>query len=193
MLNASFFRSLARPLFLVCAAFAAVTTALFGQAPSAAAGFDPDVDGNVYAVAVQPDGKILVAGQFGAFRANGNTVASTRHNIARLNGDGTVDTVFDPNANGAVRVVVLQSDGKILIGGDFTTLQPGGTGTAITRNRIARLNADGSVDATFDPNISGSLQPQVLAIALQSDGRVVVGGSFTTVRPNGASAPATRR
>src|SRR5437867_3171032 len=47
---------------------------------------------------------------------------------------------FDPNANGTVRVVVVQPDGKILIGGDFTTLSPNGGG-AVTRNRIARLNA----------------------------------------------------
>ena len=46
---------------------------------------------------------------------------------------------FDPNANGAVRVVVVQPDGKILIGGDFTTLAPNG-GAAVMRNRIARLN-----------------------------------------------------
>jgi Domain of unknown function (DUF5122) beta-propeller len=46
---------------------------------------------------------------------------------------------FDPNANGTVRVVVVQPDGKILIGGDFTTLSPN-SGGAVTRNRIARLN-----------------------------------------------------
>jgi Domain of unknown function (DUF5122) beta-propeller len=51
---------------------------------------------------------------------------------------------FDPNANGWVRVVVVQPDGKILLGGDFTTLSPNG-GAAVTRNRIARLNPDGTL------------------------------------------------
>jgi beta-propeller uncharacterized protein DUF5122 len=50
-----------------------------------------------------------------------------------------------------VRVVVVQPDGKILIGGDFTTLSPDG-GVAVTRNHIARLNADGTLDTAFDAN-----------------------------------------
>src|SRR5436853_4952315 len=84
---------------------------------------------------------------------------------------------FDPNANGTVRVVVVQPDGKILIGGDFTTLSPNG-GVAVTRNRIARLNPDGTLDAAFNPNANGT----VFAIAVQADGRIVAGGGF-----NGAS------
>ena len=58
---------------------------------------------------------------------------------------------FDPNANGTVRVVVVQSDGKILLGGDFTTLAPNG-GTTVTRNHIARLNPDGTLDTAFNPS-----------------------------------------
>ena len=81
---------------------------------------------------------------------------------------------FDPNANGTVRVVVVQPDGKILIGGDFTTLSPNG-GAAVTRNRIARLNADGTLDTAFNPNANGTLS----AIAVQSDGKVLVGGLFS--------------
>ena len=61
---------------------------------------------------------------------------------------------FDPNANGPVRVVVVQPDGKILIGGDFTTLSPNG-GASVTRNHIARLNPDGTLDTAFDPNANG--------------------------------------
>jgi trimeric autotransporter adhesin len=59
---------------------------------------------------------------------------------------------------------VIQSDGKIVIGGVFTTV--GGLG----RNRIARLNSDGTLDATFNANSNNA----VYAIALQSDGRMVV-------------------
>ena len=81
---------------------------------------------------------------------------------------------FDPNANGAVRVVVVQPDGKILIGGDFTTLSPNG-GAAVTRNRIARLNPDGTLDTAFNPNANDT----VYAIAVQADGKILVGGDFT--------------
>ncbi|MDQ6630665.1 MAG: hypothetical protein M3Y82_02780, partial [Verrucomicrobiota bacterium] len=84
---------------------------------------------------------------------------------------------FDPNANDAIRVVVLQPDGKILLGGDFTTLAPNG-GAAVTRNHIARLNSNGTLDTTFNPNANGSVN----AIALQADGKILVGGAF-----NGAS------
>ena len=59
------------------------------------------------------------------------------NNAATVRGQ-TADE-FDPNANDLVRVVVVQPDGKILIGGHFTTLSPNG-GAPVTRNRIARLN-----------------------------------------------------
>src|SRR5438874_323271 len=85
---------------------------------------------------------------------------------------------FDPNANGTVRVVVVQPDGKILIGGDFTTLSPNGGG-AVTRNRIARLNPDGTLDNAFNPNASDA----VFTIAVQADGKILVGGHF-----NGANS-----
>ena len=94
---------------------------------------------------------------------------------AEVRGQSTVDG-FDPNANGVVRVVVVQPDGKILIGGDFTMLSPNG-GVAVTRNRIARLNPDGTVDTAFNPNASG----RVLSIAVQADGKVLAGGSFTSI------------
>ena len=83
---------------------------------------------------------------------------------------------FDPNANGMVQVVVVQPDGKILIGGNFTTLSPNG-GAAVTRNFIARLNTDGTLDAAFNPNADAAID----AIAVQADGKILVGGGFTSV------------
>src|SRR2546428_554657 len=56
---------------------------------------------------------------------------------------------FNPGANGIVYSLAIQSDGKILAGGAFTAL--GGQ----TRNRIARLNADGTLDTTFNPGANG--------------------------------------
>src|SRR5688572_21772782 len=75
---------------------------------------------------------------------------------AAAHGQSALDG-FDPNADGVVRVVVVQPDGKILIGGDFTTV------LGVARSRIARLNPNGTLDTAFDPNASNS----VLAIALQ--------------------------
>ena len=68
----------------------------------------------VFATAVQPDGKILIGGSFTS------VLGVARNNIARLNTDGTLDTAFNPNANGAVYSIAVQADGKILVGGSFT-------------------------------------------------------------------------
>jgi uncharacterized delta-60 repeat protein len=91
---------------------------------------------------------------------------------AGLRGQSALDG-FDPNANGRIWAVVVQSDGKILIGGDFTTVSPNG-GAAVARNRIARLNADGTLDPVFNPNANDS----VYAIAVQPDGKILAGGFF---------------
>src|SRR5438309_11824615 len=94
---------------------------------------------------------------------------------AAVRGQSALDG-FDPNANDSIFVVVAQPDGKILIGGDFTMLSPNG-GVAVTRNHIARLNPDGTVDTTFNPNAGAP----VFAIALQPDGKILVGGHFDSI------------
>jgi uncharacterized delta-60 repeat protein len=83
----------------------------------------------------------------------------------------SVNDGFNPDPNGLVSSIAVQADGKILVGGDFTAfgLQ--------TRNYIARLNTDGTVDATFDPNANGP----VIYVAAQADGKILVGGEFTTI------------
>jgi len=96
-----------------------------------------------------------------------------------MHGQSALDG-FNPNVDGNVYAVVVQPDGKTLIGGTFTSISPP-NGTRVVRNRIARLNSDGSVDAAFDPNVDGSVR----TIALQADGRVLVGGSFTAVGGQG--------
>src|SRR4051812_48864551 len=98
--------------------------------------------------------------------------------VASLSAQSIVDD-FDPNANGNVIAIVQQPDGKILIGGDFTTLSPNG-GPTVTRNHIARLNSDGTLDTAFDPNVN-SVSSTVLSIALQTDGKILVGGIFTSI------------
>jgi uncharacterized delta-60 repeat protein len=97
------------------------------------------------------------------------------YGTAAVRGQSALDG-FDPNANGIIRAVVVQPDGKILIGGDFTSLSPNG-GAAVTRNFLARLNPDGTLDTAFNPNASG----EVAAIAVQADGKILAGGSFTSI------------
>ncbi|MGI8967189.1 MAG: delta-60 repeat domain-containing protein, partial [Limisphaerales bacterium] len=150
-----------------------------GQSPLD--GFDPNANNLVRVVVVQPDGKIIIGGDFTSLAPNGSAVP--RNYIARLNTDGTLDSSFNPNADSSVFSIAVQSDGKILIGGVFTTLSPNG-GAAVPRNRIARLNADGTLDTAFDPNANGP----VLSIAAQSDGKILIGGEFNSLAPNGGAA-----
>ena len=132
------------------------------------------VDSTVVQTAVQPDGKILIAGWFSTLQ-DASFTTYTRNGFARLNADGSVDTTFGSGtgANSVpINAMVLQPDGKVLIAGSFTSIH----GT--TRNAVARLNSDGSLDTTFDPG-SGSAST-VRALALQPDGKILVGGDFTT-------------
>ncbi|QBB69066.1 hypothetical protein ELE36_00980 [Pseudolysobacter antarcticus] len=149
--------------------------------------FNPNANDDVYALALQPDGKLVLGGLFTSLSPNG-AGAVTRNSIARLNADGSMDSTFDPNASSYVKSVALQPGGKIVLGGDFTSLSPNG-GVAVTRNRIARLNADGGLDTAFDPNAND----RVIALAVQPDGKLVVGGQFTSLAPNGGIAVTRNR
>ncbi|RYD67312.1 MAG: choice-of-anchor D domain-containing protein, partial [Verrucomicrobiaceae bacterium] len=152
------------------------------------ASFDPQANNKVESIAVQADGKILIGGSFSELQPNGAASPIARSRIARLNADGTVDAGFDPNADATVYSMALQADGKVLVGGDFSTLQPNGAGAATARNRIARLNADGSLDSGFDPRADN----QVASVMVQEDGKILLGGGFTSLQPNGAGAATAR-
>ena len=149
--------------------------------------FNPGANDWVLALAVQADGKILVSGLFTTL-GGGGTGTTTRNHIGRLNADGSLDTSFDPGANGSVFALAVQADGKILVGGGFTTLGGGGTGTT-TRNRIGRLNPDGTLDTSFDPGASSG----VYALAVQADGKILVGGDFTTLGGGGTGTTTRNR
>lgn len=87
---------------------------------------------------------------------------------------------FNPQPNSSVTFynvagLAVQPDGKILVGGLFTTV--GG----VTRNHIARINPDGSLDSGFNPDAGGATSWAVEAILVQSDGKVIIGGSFNTI------------
>jgi uncharacterized delta-60 repeat protein len=144
------------------------------RAQSALDGFDPSPDAPVLAVAVQPDGKILIGGSFRVVHSEGFGIK--RSGIARLLPDGRVDPTFNPIANDSVRAIALQPDGKILIGGDFTTLSPNNTGP-VARARLARLHPDGTIDTTFNADTNGRIN----VITMHPAGRILVGGDFTSV------------
>jgi uncharacterized delta-60 repeat protein len=134
--------------------------------------FDPGIgpsypDYAVHALAVQPDGKLLVAGDYGHWSGQ------FRYSLVRLNHDGSLDPTFTPlERNGSIWEMLVQDDGKVLIAGDFA--QVGG----VPRSAVARLNADGSLDATFVPALQSGF---VAGLALQPDGKVLVGGGFDRV------------
>lgn len=124
-------------------------------------------------IKMQPDGRILIAGRFNEY--NGEP----RNGLARLLPNGSLDMTFVPaNMFGPVIYsVALQADGKILIGGMFTSV------ANVSRSRIARLNADGSLDTTFNPGTGASHTNFIIkvnAIAIQRDGKSIVGGEFTS-------------
>src|SRR5207248_2984893 len=135
----------------------------------------------VNALALQPDGKVLIGGGFS------NVGFLGRNRIARLNSDGSLDAAFLDGlagANNTINSIALQPDGKVLIGGLFTSVN------GVGRNRIARLTSDGSIDTTFQNGMSGA-NSSVFSIALQPDGNVVIGGDLTII--NGVASDKVAR
>ncbi|SDY40396.1 T9SS type A sorting domain-containing protein [Hymenobacter psychrophilus] len=123
--------------------------------------------GTIWQLAVQPDNKVLIGGQFYSY----NNIV--RPNIARLNSDGSVDESFDANqtdggGTGLVRDLELQPNGKVLVAGDSQE-----------KGYLHRLNADGTVDASFLGY--GLYNSSVTDLLVQPDGRLVTAGAFTQV------------
>jgi uncharacterized delta-60 repeat protein len=115
---------------------------------------------SVYAMALQPDGKVLFGGV--VTEVNGQP----RWLVARANTDGTLDPTFVPGITVSDLAIVLalavQRNGQILAGGD------GG---------LFRLNPDGSVDHSF----TATVDQGITALETQSDGRILVAGTFNTI------------
>jgi uncharacterized delta-60 repeat protein len=128
--------------------------------------FEPGTatNGDIYAMALQPDGKIVIGGAFTTY----NGVA--RRRIARLNTDGSLDSSFviGTGFSNPVWAIVVQEDGKILVGGEFVEY------SGSNAFKMIRLNSNGSRDTTFNTSFDGV----VYQIKLQQDGKSIVGGSF---------------
>lgn len=123
---------------------------------------------SVNAIVIQPDGKVLLGGVFSLFDG------TARQNLARLDANGNLDSTFlaTAGANGRINRIVLQPDGKILIGGSFSSVN------GVNRSGLARLNADGTLDAGFNPII---LNPRIEALAVLADGKILIGGDYSSV------------
>jgi uncharacterized delta-60 repeat protein len=135
------------------------------------ASFNAASDGGVYVVAVQPDQKILIGGDFwmvGGFCGSGG---QSHRSLARLYPDSSTDTGFNPEVDGAVETLALQADGKIIVGGSFSGLdgQP--------RYNLGRLNPDGTLDTDFNAATDG----EVDSLAVEADGKILVGGAFANL------------
>jgi uncharacterized delta-60 repeat protein len=149
--------------------------------------FDPSAGGaqldfaggvpGVQALLLDPDGRILIGGEFAA--ANG----TVRRRLARLHQDGTVDPSFHPGLglDGEVTAMARQPDGAIVVAGVFTAAD------GQRRGQVARLDTKGAVDPGFRVTLAGSTWMSVTyptSVAVQKDGHVWVCGSFSEV--NGA-------
>ncbi len=126
-------------------------------------------DNWVQSVIVQPDGKIVVAGRFTMF----NGTPADR--IVRLNNDGTLDQGFYiyPAFDEMILTLTIQSDGKIIAGGDFENYN------SISQRRLCRLNTDGTRDTTFD--VGTGFNDMIFELCIQPDGKVLVGGRYFLV------------
>lgn len=126
----------------------------------------PGTTSAVYAIALQPDGKVLVGGSFSGY----NNIDCP--SLIRVNEDGSKDGAFAVNTNGVIKSIVLQPDGKIIVAGSFTYFNE------IPCGNLVRINADGSLDTTF--NTGTGANGEVKAVLALPDGSIILGGTFTT-------------
>ncbi|HEX8312697.1 MAG TPA: hypothetical protein VF614_15350 [Chthoniobacteraceae bacterium] len=120
--------------------------------------------------------------------ANGNPSSTlrSRAGIARLNADGSLDLTFDPGTgftnrelrNAVMSALLVQPDGKIIAAGSFSAYND------VPSRTIARLNADGTRDTTFDTSVSFANQGFINAMARSDDGKLLIGGYLAPSDPN---------
>lgn len=129
---------------------------------------------DVKLIGVQSNGKIIISGAFTQY----NNINKTC--FARLNSDLTLDTSFFANAVSNPLYqnpldLKIQSDDKIIVVGRFYGFSGGTNGVG-----IARLNPDGTLDTTFNVGGSGisGINNTVFTCAIQTDGKIIIGGIF---------------
>jgi uncharacterized delta-60 repeat protein len=130
--------------------------------------FQPPQLSTVYSMALQPDGKLLAVGS----------------SVTRFNTDGSLDSTFKRPDVYVVLSIAVQADGKLLIGGNFNQIN----GTAV--NHVARLNADGTLDQSFNTGAGPNFN--VNAVAWQPDGKAIIAGNFTSFNGTPTTAALVR-
>jgi uncharacterized delta-60 repeat protein len=119
----------------------------------------------VFSLAAHSNGAITFGGYFPV------VAGVTRHGIAQVAIDGTLQSTFNPDPSALIYPMVIGPQGKIFVAGDFTRIGPA------NHNRIACLDQDGSVALQFNPSVNESVR----SLAIQGDGKIVIGGAFTNV------------
>jgi uncharacterized delta-60 repeat protein len=140
--------------------------------------FSPTPDGMIYTMGLQSDGKILIGGAFTSLTPNGSLSSTTRRYFARLNSDGTLDANYNPSFNGGIYSHILLSDGKVIVGGAFTALQPNDATESTSRLHLAKLNTDGTLDTTYVPEVDAMISVTALCPDASS---ILIGGYFENV------------
>lgn len=144
----------------------------------------PTIDGTVYAIDVDSQGRIYIGGDFD--QVNG----LLRQRLARLHPDGSLDTSFanpqlppdtDSDVEDAVRAIAVDEADRPVVGGQFNRLDP------TYPDFLARVDTAGNLDSSFFADVDGA----VLALAFDDNGRLLAGGDFRTVA--GADQPSLTR
>ena len=130
----------------------------------------------VSAILVLPDDRFLIGGSFHTVRIGDDDIS--RSNVARFDADGTLDADFSPSTDGIVLALAVDRDDRIILGGTFRRVNSG----SINRSRLARIDANGTLDANFTPSASG----EVLSLLVQPNSpgepeAILVGGSFSSI------------
>jgi uncharacterized delta-60 repeat protein len=138
------------------------------------------LNANPNTLTLQSDGKLMLTGSFGTYQG------VDARNIVRINTDGSRDTSFNMGTGFAPQgqsvFHIIQPDGKIIVGGGFTSYD------GVAANRIIRLNTDGTRDTSFDLEAGSGFNTAISGdgIVAQSDGKLIITGSFTSY--NGVAA-----
>jgi len=166
--------TLSSPTNAVLGSNAAATVTIF-DAGVRDPGFTAEfINNQVRDLLALPDGSVVIAGDFGQVQKADFSLYS-RGGITKVDSTGLVDINFAAGGGvtgGTITEIIGLPDGKMLISGSFTAVH------GVARNRIARLNADGSLDSGF-PAGTGP-DNNVNAIVALPDGKFLVGGRFTT-------------
>ena len=163
----------------LCAALAVavcIVDTVCAQSMLTAPDFPIGIAGHVHVIARQPDGGMIVGGEFALMDG------VPRNNLARLHPDGTLDQNWNPSPDAAVDAVVVDAAGRVYIGGLFNNVD------GLPRNHIARIagTGRGAVDAQWDPGRELSIRANALDgsidLALGARGDVFVSGILSSAQ-----------